>query len=103
MAGVVFAGKIALDVRDRSRMARWTWRPKAPEGVPNGSFIVWDEIGYGTMDRFGGPVWTPTMTRIVDMGVRYSNFHYGRIVLTDSLVHPDGRNVTSNGMVTIAE
>ena len=50
-------------------------QPKAPEGAPNVLMIVWDDVGYGAMDVFGGPIETPTMRRIADAGIRYSNFH----------------------------
>ncbi|MFH8838328.1 sulfatase-like hydrolase/transferase [Streptomyces sp. NPDC017868] len=49
--------------------------PKAPEGAPNVLVIAWDDVGYGTTECFGGPVRTPTTSRIADLGVRYSNFH----------------------------
>ena len=98
-----FNGKVALDVRDS--VPDWTpyLQPKAPEGSPNVLFIVWDDIGYGTMDTFGGPVRTPTMTRIADMGVRYSNFHTTALCSPTRSSILTGRNATSNGMATIAE
>ena len=74
--------------------------PKAPEGAPNVLFIVWDDVGYGTMDCFGGPVHTPTMTRIADMGVRYSNFHTTALCSPTRASLLTGRNATSNGMAT---
>ena len=46
-------GKIAVDIRD----AKPDWepyiQPLAPEGSPNILDIVWDDVGYGTMDTFG--------------------------------------------------
>ena len=57
-------GKVAIDIRD----ARPDWtpflQPKAPAGAPNVLMIVWDDVGYGAMDVFGGPIETPTMRRI---------------------------------------
>ena len=63
-----FAGKIELDIRDS--VPDWApfLAPKAPAGAPNVLFVVWDDVGYGTMDCFGGPVRTPTMSRIADAG-----------------------------------
>lgn len=54
----------------QSRTGRRIW-PRRPARAPrNVVFIVWDDVGYATMDCFGGPVRTPTMTRVADMGVR---------------------------------
>ena len=54
-----FAGKIELDIRDSTPDWAPYLAPKAPEGAPNVLFVVWDDVGYGTMDCFGGPVQTP--------------------------------------------
>jgi arylsulfatase len=98
-----FKGKIAVDIRDS--VPDWTpyLAPKAPEGSPNVLLIAWDDVGYGTMDCFGGPVQTPTMTRIADMGVRYANFHTTALCSPTRASLMTGRNATSNGMATIAE
>jgi arylsulfatase A-like enzyme len=60
-------------------------------------------VGYGTMDSFGGPVRTPTMTRIADGGVKYANFHTTALCSPTRASLLTGRNATSNGMATIAE
>ena len=98
-----FAGKIELDIRDSAPDWAPYLAPKAPEGAPNVVFIVWDDVGYGTMDCFGGPVHTPTMRRIADRGVRYSNFHTTALCSPTRASLLTGRNATSNGMATIAE
>jgi arylsulfatase len=98
-----FQGKIALDIRDS--VPDWApyLAPKAPSGAPNVVFIVWDDVGYGTMESFGGPVRTPTMTRIADRGVKYGNFHTTALCSPTRASLLTGRNATSNGMATIAE
>ena len=98
-----FAGKVELDVRDSVPDWGPFLAPKAPEGAPNVLFVVWDDVGYGTMDCFGGPVRTPTMSRIADLGVRYSNFHTTALCSPTRASLLTGRNATSNGMATIAE
>jgi arylsulfatase len=98
-----FNGKIALDIRDAEPDWAPFLAPKAPEGAPNVVFIVWDDVGYGTMDCFGGPVKTPTMTRIANRGVKYSNFHTTALCSPTRASLLTGRNATSNGMATIAE
>jgi len=98
-----FKGKISLDIRDSVPDWEPFLAPKAPEGSPNVLFIAWDDVGYGTMDVFGGPVETPTMRRIAEMGVRFGNFHTTALCSPTRASLLTGRNATSNGMATIAE
>ncbi|HSA52308.1 MAG TPA: sulfatase-like hydrolase/transferase, partial [Yinghuangia sp.] len=98
-----FTGKIALDVRDSEPDWAPFLAPEAPPGAPNVLVIVWDDVGYGTMDCFGGPVQAPTMKRIADLGLRYANFHTTALCSPSRASLLTGRNATSNGMATIAE
>jgi arylsulfatase len=98
-----FHGKIALDIRDSEPDWAPYLAPKAPDGAPNVLFIVWDDVGFGTMDCFGGPVQTPTMTKIAERGVKYANFHTTALCSPTRASLLTGRNATSNGMATIAE
>lgn len=98
-----FKGKIALDVRAATPDWEPFLAPKAPEGAPNVLFIAWDDLGYATMETFGGPVECPTMRRIADRGVRFSNFHTTALCSPTRASLLTGRNATSNGMATIAE
>jgi arylsulfatase A-like enzyme len=101
--GKEFKGKIALDVRDSEPDWAPFEQPKAPEGAPNVLMIVWDDVGYGAMDVFGGPIETPTMRRLADQGVRYSNFHTTALCSPTRSSLLNGRNATSNGMACITE
>ena len=98
-----FQGKIDLDVRDSEPDWAPYLAPKAPEGAPNVLLLCWDDLGYATMDVFGGPVECPNMQRISDMGVRYANFHTTALCSPTRASLLTGRNATSNGMATIAE
>ncbi len=98
-----FQGKVELDIRDSEPDWAPYLSPKAPDGAPNVLVIAWDDVGYGTMDCFGGPVDTPTMRRIADMGVKYANFHTTALCSPTRASLLTGRNATSNGMATIAE
>ena len=70
-----FKGVVNVDIRDSVPDWEPFLQPKAPAGAPNVLMIVWDDVGYGAMDVFGGPIETPTMRRIADSGLRYANFH----------------------------
>jgi len=98
-----FNGKIGLDIRDSTPDWEPFLSPTAPEGAPNVLMIAWDDVGYGTMDVFGGPVEAPNMRRIAERGVRYSNFHTTALCSPTRASLLNGRNATSNGMATIAE
>ena len=98
-----FNGAVNVDIRDS--VEDWTpyLQPKAPEGSPNVLMIVWDDVGYGAMDVFGGPIETPTMRRIADSGLRYSNFHTTALCSPTRSSMLTGRNATSNNMACITE
>ncbi len=68
-------GRIPLDIRESIPDWEPFTQPRAREGAPDILYVVWDDVGYGAMDTFGGPIETPTMTRIADAGIRFSNFH----------------------------
>jgi arylsulfatase len=98
-----FKGKIALDIRDSTP----DWDPYLPararEGAPNVLVLAWDDVGYGSMDVFGGPVETLNMRRIAERGVKFANFHTTALCSPTRASLLTGRNATSNGMATIAE
>ena len=56
-----FKGVVNLDIRDSTPDWEPFLQPQAPAGAPNVLMIVWDDVGYGAMDVFGGPIETPTM------------------------------------------
>jgi arylsulfatase A-like enzyme len=98
-----FEGVINLDVRDS--VSDWApyLQPTAPDGAPNVLVILWDDVGYGALDLFGGPIEVPTMNRIADQGVRYTNFHTTALCSPTRSSILNGRNATSNGMASITE
>jgi arylsulfatase len=98
-----FQGKIALDIRDSEPDWEPYLGPKAPAGAPNVLLLAWDDLGYATMDVFGGPVECPNMQRIADRGLIYANFHTTALCSPTRASLLTGRNATSNGMATIAE
>ena len=98
-----FRGRIELDIRDSVPDWEPYLAPKAAEGSPNVLILAWDDLGYATMDMYGGPVQCPNMRRIADMGVTFSNFHTTALCSPTRASLLTGRNATTNGMATIAE
>ncbi len=103
MVGKNFKGKIAIDIRESEPDWDPYLAPKAPDGAPNVLMIAWDDLGYATMDSFGGPVACPNMARIAERGVKFANFHTTALCSPTRASLLTGRNATSNGMATIAE
>src|SRR5688572_4168593 len=53
----------------------WPEKNKAPEGAPNVVWILLDDVGYGAVSTFGGLIETPTLDKLANNGLRYTNFH----------------------------
>ncbi len=98
-----FKGIISLDVRDST--PDWTQHepPKAKDGAPNILYLVWDDVGFGALDCFGGLIEAPNMKRIADMGLSYTQFHTTALCSPTRSCLLTGRNATSNGMACIVE
>ena len=98
-----FQGKIDLDIRDS--VPDWApyLAPQAAPGSPNVLFLAWDDLGFATMDTYGGPVQCPNMRRIAERGRVFSNFHTTALCSPTRASLLTGRNATTNGMATIAE
>ena len=98
-----FKGIINLDSRDSVPDWEPYEQPKAPDGAPNILYIVWDDVGFGAWEMFGGMIETPNMQRLADQGLRYSQFHTTALCSPTRSCLLTGRNHTSNGMAVITE
>jgi arylsulfatase A-like enzyme len=68
-----FKGQIGLSVKDsKSDFPRPV---QAPKGAPNVVVIILDDAGYGSSSTFGGPCDTPTLDKLAQNGLRYTQFH----------------------------
>ena len=70
-----FKGTIKLDSRDS--VPDWApyVQPVAPEGAPNVLYIVLDDVGFSSMEPWGGYVVTPKISRLASPGLTYTNWH----------------------------
>lgn len=64
---------VELDARNVT--APPPFRVQAPAGAPNVVIVLIDDIGFGATEPFGGPIETPTFTRLADSGLRFNQFH----------------------------
>lgn len=91
-----FAGKIGRTV-DQSK-AVFPSEVRAPAGAPNMLLVLTDDVGFGASSTFGGPVATPTLTRLAEHGLRFNRFHTVGICSPTRAALLTGRNHHSVGM-----
>src|SRR6266542_5879841 len=98
-----FRGVVNVDVRDSE--PDWTpfQPPSAPEGAPNVVYIVLDDVGFGAIGCYGGPIETPNIDRIAAEGVRYTQWHTTALCSPTRSCLLTGRNHTRNSMACITE
>jgi arylsulfatase len=68
-----FKGQIGLSVKDSKN--DFPREVHAPKGAPNIVVIILDDVGYGASSTFGGPCDTPTLDKLANNGLRYTQFH----------------------------
>lgn len=86
-------------------VADWTvvMTPKPPAGAPNVLVVLIDDAGFGNPSTFGGPIDTPNMTRVQQMGLTYNRFHVTAICSPTRAALLTGRNQHRVGFGSIAE
>jgi arylsulfatase A-like enzyme len=98
-----FQGIVNLDIRDSQPDWEPYKQPTAPEGAPNVLYIVWDDVGFAAMEPWGGLIETPTMNRLAESGLTYTNMHTTALCSPTRACLMTGRNHTTNGMACITE
>jgi arylsulfatase A-like enzyme len=98
-----FKGVVKLDVRDSTE----DWGPfreeKAPDGAPNVLIILYDDTGLAAWSPFGGRIEMPTLQRLADDGITYSQWHTTALCSPTRSCFLTGRNHHQNGFAQIAE
>jgi len=97
-----FKGVIKLDVRDS--VADWApFTPnRAPEGSPNILFVLYDDTGLAAWSPFGGGINMPTLQKLADNGLMYSQWHTTALCSPTRSTLLTGRNhhLTGNAAIT---
>ncbi|HEY9308253.1 MAG TPA: arylsulfatase [Microbacterium sp.] len=98
-----FQGKIELDVRDST--ADWPafLSEKAPQGAPNVLVVLYDDTGTAAWSPYGGRINMPTMDRLAENGLTYSQWHTTALCSPTRSTFLTGRNHHQNGFATISE
>ena len=65
---------------------------EAPKRAPNIVLIILDDVGYGASSTFGGPIQTPTVERLAQKGLRYTQLHTAALCSPSRAALLTGRN-----------
>ena len=103
MADKEFNGVINLDVRDS--VPDWSpyELPTAKEGAPNVLVVLYDDTGMATWSPYGGRVNMPTLQRLADNGLTYTQWHTTALCSPTRSCLLTGRNHTTNRVASIME
>src|SRR5210317_450542 len=74
-----------------------------PEDAPNIVIFMTDDAGFSNPSTFGGPINTPTMTRLAESGISYNAFHTTAMCSPTRAALLTGRNHHRVGAGQIAE
>lgn len=97
----VFDGKIADTYAEST--PDWPDPQRPPVGAPNVVVIMFDDLGFGQLRSYGGPIDAPNIAALADAGIRYNNFHTTSLCSPSRAALLTGRNHHSVGFSTIAE
>jgi arylsulfatase len=97
------SASVAGQTLQESRMQRRVEPDRLPKDAPNILIILLDDVGFGLPETFGGPVRTPTLSKLADGGISYNAFHTTSICSPTRAALLTGRNHQRVGSGTIAE
>jgi hypothetical protein len=75
---------------------------RLPADAPNILTVLLDDLEFGLPDTYGGPIHTPTLSRIPNVGISYNAFHTTAICSPTRAALLTGRNHHRIGNGTIA-
>ncbi len=98
-----FKGVIKLDVRDSKPDWGPFTLPAAPKGSPNVLIVLYDDTGLAAWSPFGGRIEMPTLQKLADNGLMYSQWHTTALCSPTRSTLLTGRNHHLNGCSCITE
>ncbi|WP_370980023.1 sulfatase-like hydrolase/transferase [Agaribacterium sp. ZY112] len=98
-----FKGKIDIDIR-KSKADWEPYMPKAaPSDAPNVLFVLYDDTGMAAWSPYGGAINMPTLDKIAENGLTYTQFHTTALCSPTRSTLLTGRNHHVNGFASISE
>ncbi len=92
-------------IKEKASESKPWWPPRVvpPKGAPNVLLIMTDDVGFGAPGTFGGVIPTPTMDRLAQEGLRFTNFHSTSLCSPSRAAIITGRNHHSVGFGVVGE
>ena len=92
-------------IKEKASESTPWWAPRVvpPKAAPNVLLIMTDDQGFGAPSTFGGVIPTPSMDRIAEAGLRYTNFHSTSLCSPTRAALITGRNHHSVGYGVVGE
>lgn len=75
-----------------SKLVPFPAENRLPKDAPNVLIIMMDDVGFGLPETFGGPIRTPTLSRLTNAGISYNTFHTTSICSPTRAALLTGRN-----------
>ena len=97
------SASVAGPTLQESKHQRRVEPDRLPADAPNILIVLLDDVGFGLADTYGGPIHTPTLSRIAGEGISYNAFHTTAICSPTRAALLTGRNHQRVGSGTIAE
>jgi len=97
------SASVAGPTLQESKHQRRVEKSHLPKDAPNVLIVILDDVGFGLPDTYGGPIRTPTLSRIAGQGISYNGFHTTSICSPTRAALLTGRNHQRVGSGTIAE
>jgi arylsulfatase len=98
-----FQGEVKLDVRESTPDWPAFLADKAPEGAPNVLVVLYDDTGLAAWSPFGGRIEMPTLQKLADNGLTYTQWHTTALCSPTRSTFLTGRNHHLNGYASISE
>lgn len=98
-----FGGKIGNNYKESVPDFRPALPLDAPGGAPNIVVIVLDDVGYGQLGAYGGPIETPNIDKLAASGLAFTNFHTTALCSPSRAALLTGRNHHSVALAAITE
>jgi arylsulfatase A-like enzyme len=98
-----FKGKVGSTYKDSVPDFGPALPPKAPDGAPNVLIIVLDDVGFGQLGSYGGPINTTNLDRLAMQGLRYNNFHTTALCSPSRAALLTGQNHHAVALAAITE
>lgn len=92
-------------IKDNAAQSRAWWAPRIvpPAKAPNVLLIMTDDVGFGAPSTFGGVIPTPTLDKIANSGLRFTQFHSTALCSPTRAALITGRNHHSVGFGVVSE